>query len=123
MRKVGKTLKAGLKVTHSLLSTFGLLCQMPGIPVGKSDVKKLFGAAVRQRRGHLGISQEELAGRAGLHRTYISDVERGARNVSLESIHRLAAALEVPMSQLFAWQHAESDLDRHNARVALLSDE
>jgi two-component system, response regulator len=50
----------------------------------------------------MGISQEELAGRAGLHRTYISDVERGARNVSLESIHRLATALEVPLSVLFA---------------------
>jgi len=70
--------------------------------VGKTDVKKHFGAAVRLRRDHLGISQEELAGRAGLHRTYISDVERGARNVSLESIHRLATALEVPLSFLFS---------------------
>jgi CheY-like chemotaxis protein len=70
--------------------------------VGKIDVKKQFGAAVRFRRDHLGISQEELAGRAGLHRTYISDVERGARNVSLESIHRLAIALEVPLSVLFS---------------------
>jgi CheY-like chemotaxis protein/DNA-binding XRE family transcriptional regulator len=61
----------------------------------------MFGAAVRFRRDHLGISQEELAGRAGLHRTYISDVERGARNVSLESINRLASALEVPLSSLF----------------------
>ena len=65
------------------------------------DVKKQFGAAVRLRRNHLGISQEELAGRAGLHRTYISDVERGARNVSLESIHRLADALTIPASVLF----------------------
>jgi two-component system, response regulator len=70
--------------------------------MGKNDVKKHFGAAIRLRRDHLGISQEELAGRAGLHRTYISDVERGARNVSLESICRLAAALEVPLSVLFA---------------------
>jgi CheY-like chemotaxis protein len=70
--------------------------------VGKNDVKKQFGAAVRLRRDHLGISQEELAGRAGLHRTYISDVERGARNVSLESINRLADALEVPLSVLFS---------------------
>jgi len=75
--------------------------------VGKADFKKLFGAAVRLRRDDLDISQEELAGRAGLHRTYISDVERGARNVSLESIHRLADALKIPVSQLFAWQHEE----------------
>lgn len=69
------------------------------VPVG--DVKKQFGAAVRLRRNLLGISQEELAGRAGLHSTYISDVERGARNVSLESIHRLADALSVSVTSLF----------------------
>jgi CheY-like chemotaxis protein/DNA-binding XRE family transcriptional regulator len=82
--------------------------------VGKTDVKKQFGAAVRLRRDHLGISQEELAGRAGLHRTYISDVERGARNVSLESITRLAAALEVPLSVLFS-RLEESSSDRPSA--------
>ncbi len=69
--------------------------------MGKIDVKKQFGAAIRNYRDKLGISQEELAARAGLHRTYISDVERGARNVSLESIHRLAEALEVTLSVLF----------------------
>ena len=70
--------------------------------MGKADVKKQFGAAVRFYRDHLAISQEELAGRAGLHRTYISDVERGARNVSLESILRLATALEISLSALFS---------------------
>lgn len=80
--------------------------------MSRNDIKKSFGAAVRQRRGRLGISQEELAGRAGLHRTYISDVERGARNVSLESIHRLAEALEISMSLLFAWQNGESESDK-----------
>lgn len=91
-------------VTHSLLFESMLLCEMEEV-VGETrsaaDVKKQFGAAVRLRRNHLGISQEELAGRAGLHRTYISDVERGARNVSLESIHRLADALAIPASMLF----------------------
>src|SRR5579864_1840214 len=76
-------------------------------PMARNDIKKFFGAAVRQRRSRFGISQEELAGRAGLHRTYISDVERGARNVSLESIQRLADALDVPMSVLFSEQHGE----------------
>lgn len=75
----------------------------------KTEVKKHFGAAVRLRRDHLGISQEELAGRAGLHRTYISDVERGARNVSLESIHRLATALEVPLWFLFSRMEETSE--------------
>ena len=49
----------------------------------------------------MGISQEQLAERADLHRTYVSDVERGARNLSLESITRLARALDVSVSTLF----------------------
>jgi CheY-like chemotaxis protein/DNA-binding XRE family transcriptional regulator len=89
--------------------------------MGKNDVKKHFGAAVRLRRDHLGISQEELAGRAGLHRTYISDVERGARNVSLESIYRLATALEVPLSALFA--QLEELSNEHPSRPSLSADE
>jgi transcriptional regulator with XRE-family HTH domain len=54
-----------------------------------------FGRAVRKRRIALGLSQEELAERADLHRTYISDIERGSRNVSLENIKRIAGALKV----------------------------
>jgi len=89
--------------------------------MGKNDVKKHFGAAVRLRRDNLGISQEELAGRAGLHRTYISDVERGARNVSLESIHRLATALEVPLSVLFA--QLEELSSEHPVRPSVSAEE
>jgi CheY-like chemotaxis protein/DNA-binding XRE family transcriptional regulator len=89
--------------------------------VGKSDVKKQFGAAVRFHRDQLDISQEELAGRAGLHRTYISDVERGARNVSLESIHRLADALEVPLSILFS--RLEQSSSENSSGPSALSDE
>ncbi len=61
----------------------------------------MFGGSVRGWRNHLGISQEELAERANLHRTYVSDVERGTRNVSLENIERLAQALDVSVSTLF----------------------
>jgi CheY-like chemotaxis protein len=70
------------------------------------DVKKPFGAAVKIWRSRLGISQEELAGRAGLHRTYICDVERGARNLSLESIEKLARALEISTATLFTYEPA-----------------
>lgn len=56
--------------------------------------------AVQERRENLGLSQEELASRAGLHRTYISDIERGSRNLSLKSLSRLADALEIPLSTL-----------------------
>src|SRR5580658_5917391 len=70
------------------------------------DVKKPFGASVRIWRHRLGISQEELAGRAGLHRTYVCDVERGVRNVSLESIEKLARALEISTADLFSYDLA-----------------
>jgi two-component system response regulator len=70
--------------------------------VRKIDVKKSFGETVKKLRNQLGISQEDLAERADLHRTYISDVERGSRNLSLENIERLAHALEVSVATLFA---------------------
>ena len=66
-----------------------------------------FGAAVRTRRVALGVSQEELADRAGLHRTYVGDVERGIRNISLTNITRLAAALGCKASDLL--REAEDD--------------
>jgi CheY-like chemotaxis protein/DNA-binding XRE family transcriptional regulator len=59
-----------------------------------------FGARVRGWRDRLGLSQEKLAELAGLHRTYISDVERGARNLSLNSINKLAGALKVSAATL-----------------------
>src|ERR1700686_454246 len=65
------------------------------------DLKALLGMAIKTERSVLGISQEELAERAGLHRTYVSDVERGARNPSIESIEKLAQALKLPISALF----------------------
>lgn len=66
------------------------------------DVKKSFGASVKFWRRQLGISQEALAERSDMHRTYICDVERGSRNVSLETIERLAHALEISASTLFS---------------------
>lgn len=65
------------------------------------DLKTLLGMAIKTQRASLGISQEELAHRAGLHRTYVSDLERGARNPSIESIEKLAGALQVSVSNLF----------------------
>ena len=65
------------------------------------NLKTLLGMAIKTQRASLGISQEELAHRAGLHRTYVSDLERGARNPSIESIEKLAGALQVSVSNLF----------------------
>lgn len=66
------------------------------------NIKSRFGAAVKRRRYEIGISQEALAERAGLHRTYVSDIERGARNLAIENIEKLAVALEISISDLFA---------------------
>ena len=57
----------------------------------KPDVRERFGTAVKFRREELGMTQENLAEKAGIHRTYLSDVERGTRNLSLVNIERLAA--------------------------------
>ncbi len=62
----------------------------------------VLGRAVRERRLELGWSQKVLGERAGLRRPYISDVERGTRNVSLDSICKLAEALDVSLPVLFA---------------------
>ena len=67
-----------------------------------SEQKKEFGAAVKSERTRLGLSQETLAERADLHRTYLTDIERGARNLSLETIYKLAGALGVTIESLFS---------------------
>jgi CheY-like chemotaxis protein len=65
------------------------------------DMKLVLGNAIKQKRSALGISQEELAARAGLHRTYVSEVERGERNPSITSVEKLAHALEISITSLF----------------------
>lgn len=61
-----------------------------------------FGARVRKHRRLLGLSQEELAARCDLDRTYIGGVERGERNISLVNIHRIANALHISPSELLS---------------------
>jgi transcriptional regulator with XRE-family HTH domain len=67
----------------------------------KPDIRARFGFAVKDRREALGLTQEEFAERAGIHRTYLSDIERGTRNVSLVNIERVASALSLKVSELF----------------------
>jgi transcriptional regulator with XRE-family HTH domain len=66
------------------------------------DMRRVVGQNVKIYRGRLGISQEELAFRADLHRTYVSGVERGIRNPTVVIIARLAKALEVEAPALLA---------------------
>ena len=65
------------------------------------SVLRDFGAAVRALRDEAGLSQEDLAHRAGLDRTYVSGVERGVRNPTLKVIDRLAQALGTDATGLF----------------------
>jgi transcriptional regulator with XRE-family HTH domain len=60
---------------------------------------KVFGQVLKQRREALNLSQEELAFEAGLHRTYISLLERGVKSPTLNVLFRLAEALDIPPSQ------------------------
>lgn len=66
------------------------------------SIKQRFGKAIRRRRRELDLSQEELAERAELHRTYISNIERGELNPSLETMEKLVKALDITVSALFA---------------------
>lgn len=64
------------------------------------DALELFGINVRRYRKMKGLSQEELADLAGLHRTYVGATERGQRNISLNNMARIADSLEVPLYRL-----------------------
>ena len=65
------------------------------------DILKVFGDNVRKYREQLGISQEAFAEKCGLHRTYISAVERQRRSISLSNIQKISDALEVETYLLF----------------------
>jgi transcriptional regulator with XRE-family HTH domain len=72
--------------------------------------------ALESKRQSLQMSQEELARRAGLSRTYLSDIERGLRNISVLTLHKLAAAMDTPASSMLL--EAERTVDETiNQRV------
>ena len=71
-------------------------------------IEDLFGQAVRKRREQLGLSQEDFADKAGLHRTYISSIELGKVQVGIGVAYKLAIALEMPLSRL--WKEVERGL-------------
>lgn len=64
------------------------------------DIKKKFGERVRLRREELGLSQEEFAFQSGIHRTYVSGIERGVRNPSLTMVERISESLGLSFSSL-----------------------
>jgi len=64
-------------------------------------ILKQFGKRVRELRVQKGLSQEELAARAGVHRTYIGMIERAEKNITLENIEKISKALDVKLNELF----------------------
>jgi transcriptional regulator with XRE-family HTH domain len=67
----------------------------------KKEVLIKFGQKVREERLCLGLSQEELASRAGVHRTYIGMIERAEKNITLENIEKIAKALKIKIADFF----------------------
>lgn len=68
-------------------------------------IERLFGAAIRRRRQKLGLSQEDFADQAGIHRTYISSIELGKVKISISVAQQLADALNTSLSRI--WQEIE----------------
>lgn len=64
-------------------------------------IETIFGEVVRRYRTKLGISQEDFADKAEIHRTYVSMIERGKVQVSITIAQKVAEALEVPLSRIF----------------------
>jgi transcriptional regulator with XRE-family HTH domain len=63
----------------------------------RKPAREVFGLALREAREKLGYSQEKLALEAGVNRTYVSDIERGARNVAINNLEKLADAVNLPL--------------------------
>jgi len=69
--------------------------------IPKDEIQKILGQSIRKHRVRLDLTQEQLAEKSQTHRTYLADIERGARNPSIETVRRLAQALGVPISAIF----------------------
>ncbi|MFH0770083.1 MAG: helix-turn-helix transcriptional regulator [Candidatus Peregrinibacteria bacterium] len=67
----------------------------------KQDIVASFGRKIRDLRIEAGLSQEELAARTKVHRTYIGMIERGEKNITIRNVEKLAQALNISIDQLF----------------------
>ena len=74
----------------------------------ENTIESVFGQVVRRYREKLGLSQEHFADTIGIHRTYISSIERGKVQVSIGIAHKVAGGLRVPLSRI--WRDVERDL-------------
>ncbi|AJE50213.1 helix-turn-helix transcriptional regulator [Paenibacillus polymyxa] len=77
------------------------------------EVLKLVGARIRALRKEKGLSQESLGEKGGFHFSYIGQIERGEKNVSLINIAKIADALDVNLIQLFAYVNEDIKVTKH----------
>lgn len=73
------------------------------------DIYKIFAKNMKKNRLKQSLSQEELAFKSGLHRTYISDIEREKRSISLGNIQKISTALKIEPYELFLKEEIEND--------------
>ena len=78
-----------------------------------SDIAKTVGQRIRNFRTQKGLSQDKLAEYAGVHPTYIGQLERGEKNATLESIERITSALQISLSDLFETIDDKQDGERN----------
>lgn len=66
-----------------------------------SNISKIIGERIKNHRNRLGLTQEDLASKSGLHNTYIGQLERGEKNATLESLEKVVSGLEITYETLF----------------------
>ena len=85
-------------------------------------ITQTIGRKLRQYRQKQGYSQEALADRAGLHPTYIGQVERGEKNITVETLGKITAALEIPITAVFEGTAPAGSSQRRKLSPESLSD-
>ena len=78
-----------------------------------SDISKILGKRIRNYRTAMRLSQEKLAELSGCHHTYIGQIERGEKNATIESIQKIASALNISLSKLFEKLDAKKESVRN----------
>ena len=78
-----------------------------------SNIAKVIGQRIRNYRTAVGLSQEKLAELSGCHPTYIGQLERGEKNATIESIEKIASALNISLSKLFEQLGGQNDGSRN----------
>jgi transcriptional regulator with XRE-family HTH domain len=83
------------------------------------DLLKLVGERVRTLRKEKGYTQDQLAEIAQIHNRYISDIERGERNITLETLEKVITALNVLPNEIFKFENIESIEDRTDKKILM----